>query len=138
MQDRFKFRIFDKVQNKMIELDAVGYSSFDPFSKGINRLIMIPAGLNNTFSYNKQCLYENNNFSEPMQCTGLKDKNGELIYEEDIVRNNLHNNLVEWYKGGFWINGFINGAKWNIHLCHTSLEVIGNIYENPELLRNEE
>lgn len=69
-----------------------------------------------------------------LQSTGLKDKNGKLIYEADIVKNGLHNCLVEWYKGGFWVNGFINGAKWEMHKYHNTLEVIGNIYENKDLL----
>ena len=144
MQDRFKFRIFEKESKKMFELDAVGYSSFDPFGKGISRLIMIPSGLQNTLHYNKQCLYDNDKFSEPMQCTGLKDKNGKLIYEEDILKEpNGIIDVVYWLNGCYIHNGIAitnhspcyQGESWakevNTH------EVIGNIYENPELLNNE-
>ena len=144
MQDRFKFRIFDKNQKKMVELDAVGYSSFDPFGKGINRLIMIPSGLNNTFSYNKQALYENDNFTEPMQCTGLKDKNGKLIYEADIVKYkdevySLCIGRIKWDNAHYELQ-YYTGEKygWLSHiLCFKhikNMEVIGSIYENPELL----
>ena len=151
MKDRFKFRIFDKNQKKMVELDAVGYSSFDPFGKGISRLIMIPSGLNNTFSYNKQALYENDNFTEPMQCTGLKDKRGKLIYEGDIVSVKVEiqdffgddEYYSETYKGkiiydkGEIVIDVVDTTKHTISLYRhaKNCEIVGNIYENQELLK---
>lgn len=68
-----------------------------------------------------------------MQFTGLHDKNGNEIYEGDIIRR-LHpaysNEKVETVK---WTNTF-SKCGWNI-ASGKNLEVIGNIYENPELLK---
>lgn len=72
------------------------------------------------------------NEKEPIQqCTGIKDKFGNLIYEGDIVReinitgrDEEYINEVKWVKGGFDINVDPD----------FSLEIIGNIYENKELL----
>ena len=144
MNDRFKFRIFEKETKIMVELDAVGYSSFDPFKEGKSRLIMIPSGLGNTFYYDKQCLYDNEKFSKPMQCTGLKDNNGKLIYEKDILLSPDNDEpymvIVEWDNEKGYIVKAWNGKEFEYALSDDTLEslkyfqIIGNEFENPELL----
>ena len=76
---------------------------------------------------------------EIMQYTGLKDKNGVEIYESDLIEDGFGIGHVEYVENrcAFRIN-FNNGkAKWFIDYLHSEMrliEVIGNIYENPELL----
>lgn len=81
-----------------------------------------------------------------MQSTGLRDKNGKEIFESDIVKYksgcNTYTEEVAYDKdfAGFGVryaNTDIIFTFWGLaeDIDLVSLEVVGNIYENPELLR---
>lgn len=75
------------------------------------------------------------------QFTGLTDKNGKKIFEGDILRNIESNAFVVICYGGcsfcYSYNGTIYGVDDIEAVIETNeWEVIGNIYDNPELLLN--
>nr|DAT56068.1 MAG TPA: YopX protein [Caudoviricetes sp.] len=76
-----------------------------------------------------------------MQSTGLKDKNGQEIFEGDVVDYKGRKAIIKWH-GSYasFIYRFVDelkerGSEWYpLFIAYYHFEVIGNIYENKELL----
>lgn len=71
-----------------------------------------------------------------MQYTGLLDKNGSEIYEGDIVKCADEIGIVLYFGANFQVNWDpVSTYATYLFLCAKDSEIIGNIYENPELLK---
>lgn len=122
MQDRFKFRIFDKKLNKMANWGDNPYHNME--------IVNIICSNNPEFN--------SDNRFHLMQCTGLRDKNSKLIFEGDIIKLYGKNYKVIFEKRAAYFGLFISKNETyrlnDIHTLTSEIEIIGNIYENPELL----
>ena len=75
------------------------------------------------------------------QCTGLRDKNGTLIFEGDIAKSTC-TYVVTWHSydpvsdahAAEWILKAVASQYYEYFFNVPNLEIIGNIHDNPELL----
>lgn len=119
---RFRFRIWDTEKKELIYDAENAYDYMRPCSGGK----IIEADCFGDVLVNKRYIVE--------QCTGLKDKKGRLIYENDVVScGHPDIGYVKWKNGGFWVSGGNYVIPWNF-FTPNKWEVLGNIHENPELL----
>lgn len=81
-----------------------------------------------------------------MQSTGLKDKNGKEIWEGDVCKIYWHDvneifNAKVIFEDGSWLYDMTKSPfSWDsmpIYPYNKECEVIGNIYEHPELIKGE-
>lgn len=87
----------------------------------------------------------NDQFHTVMQYTGLKDKNGKEIYEGDIIQmssapdSKLHKFKVVWCEMELMWDveniDLLENIVWILNENY-NLEIIGNVYQNPELLED--
>lgn len=123
MQDRFKFRWYSKIYNEMCDVNCIEPNNeFVNFQQGKFNDISTRINLENGVL---------------MQCTGLKDKNSKLIYEGDIVKQNKTMYCVTWEEGIYGFCDIRTKITYTVeYVMSKKQEVIGNIYENPELLED--
>lgn len=126
--DRFKFRVWN-IENKNFIYDAI-YAYDGNNYKGKD---------NDGWIYCFGEYIDRNNEYIVEQCTGLKDKNGKLIYEGDIIKTRQHtqNCIVVWFDkdSSFSLKSTTSDEYYPIY-CYDGFEIIGNIHENKDLLRD--
>ncbi|MEI7578569.1 MAG: YopX family protein [bacterium] len=127
MQREIEFRAFDKETGKMHYLINKPYDE-----KTVDDELIVQIDSTGATGYTKNkyignCL---------MQSTGLLDKNGKKIFEGDILKIYYQNNQKSYLKKVKWLNDISNKGRWDAldNCAYTSCEVVGNIFENPELL----
>lgn len=137
MNREIKFRAYDKDYERMTYFDDEDYLYQCPF---ILRLEQVFKKDSNYDDYEDSEYKDVTDKLELMQYTGLHDKNGKEIYEGDIVyiASEDENAFILWdketaryiiqFKG--WCADFDN-------FYGKDLEVVGNIYDNSELLGGE-
>lgn len=90
-----------------------------------------------------ECEYYEINQKTLCQYTGLKDMNGNRIWENDIVKieNSMDEGVgnIEFYGGAWYVDGEPNNSLYDIveYDDVAEVEVIGNIFDNQELMKGE-
>lgn len=136
MNREIKFRAYDKEVEKMTYFDDEDYLYNYPF---ILRQEQVFKKDSNYDDYEDFEYKDITNKVELMQYTGLHDKNGKEIYEGDIITNGDKNikYIVGWYDTGLKARQYNNRSYIGLKYWQDVLEVIGNIYDNQELLGGE-
>ncbi|MDA3966647.1 YopX family protein [Helicobacter sp. WB40] len=137
----FDFRIWDKNKNRFRTKDCSINFHFNEEHKRENWFKVFVYSYENVNGIRDKNLwgvhaeYYKDDEAEIELFTGLKDKNGNDIYEGDILQDSKGNiNVVSFsYDSGFIV--FEDSCLHELNL--KSLEVIGNIHKNPELLDKE-
>ena len=132
MKNRFRFRAWDKSFQKYYENVIVSTinGEITVYGRLVNGdTILIPSA---------HVALE--------QCTGLRDKNGRLIYEGDVVKVSgdvmtipidyeESKAVINWDEDGFFLH-FESGEIERLFQECWEYEVVGNIHKNPELLED--
>lgn len=118
-----KFRVWDSERKKILPIQRHSFKT----------------GKSMPYGWNIEYVFDG-----LMQYTGLKDKNRKEIYEGDILLYDSGSKTSVFYNNGAFVRSYGNSNMYLLYDsfiedgCLCNYEVIGNIYENPELLEGEE
>ncbi|MEF2572150.1 MAG: YopX family protein [Streptococcus salivarius] len=128
-----RYRAWDKIHKTMYEVDDIMYINFEENQICVKTLFFERAS---RYDFDDVVL---------MQSTGFRDKNGKEIFEGDIVKVTDGDERTNFPDGGigticgldeifmWYIDGQVHNGLFDISQEYY-IEVIGNIYENQELL----
>ena len=131
MNREIKFKVYDKQTNKVYEIQSIYFDT------------------NGQIRSVRPIIFDGESFDFPerdilnvkmLEYTGLKDKNGIEIYEGDIIEIKMADKsiliaTIVWMAHNARWGYDADGATWGVGTNKNN--VIGNIYENPELLKTE-
>lgn len=122
----FKFRAWDTEKQEMATVNFIGLNDYE-------------VGMEDEECRRWRATYPY--VCRLMQYTNLKDKNGKEIYEGDILKVKLDggeevNLYVKYVKGEYRV---VNEGRWEdslyAYMYFGDVEIVGNIYENKDLLK---
>ncbi len=134
-----KFRAWDKTKNEMNYKVCVGNTDHNDINYTCNLLLV-----DDEIEGGKKWTHADEICIDLMQFAGLLDKNGKEIYESDIVmfvdNTTLPETPTECITVVFWWEEMACFSLKNTYhefnfTTSSDMEVIGNIYETPELLK---
>ena len=150
MNREIKFRMWDKKSKKMRKVESIGFGKLNHYENPVVN------GVGYDCINDKEIMVHRDfPHFELMQYTGLKDKNDNKIYEGDIIRQvkvrtkeehiDKNNYKVVFKYGSFWLERPDGNTVYikdfptiDEFVGFECFEVIGNVYENPELLKEDE
>lgn len=149
MQDRFKFRAWNKLSNELKDIKSLNINHSFP---ACSNVIVETNSFDKIKTHNMpiECSVGLNNIIL-MQCTGLKDKNGKQVYFDDLVRlpdgvigkvaqirdiDNIDYGRVVILPVANILNKVYQRVYVPTMIKYS--EIIGNVYENPELLEEKQ
>ena len=116
----------------MIKMREIKFRAWDKIHKKIRGID------HDFFSLRNDGMLSSNTSMILLQYTGLKDKNNREIYEGDILKKGKYMFECKWGYCSFDFNPFpypIDKEHNQDGYFREDMEVIGNIYENPELIK---
>lgn len=149
MSREIKFRIWDKKSKKMRSVESIGFGMIGISTKGYP---VVNALGKNCIVNEDILIHRENGEYELMQYIEIEDKNDVEVYEDDIIKFDYYgkeiSSVIEYSMGvyGFFIDGGSSEADYYYYWTIADLianvgkdfEVIGNIYEDSEMLESEE